>query len=96
MLFTFFCYLISTRYFYLDIFISELKPFRLCIEFSLEEPQGGVQFVVPDMDGSLLERGAHLFTYGHENSSRLFSKIISIILMNILWQSAAYKVFRNQ
>lgn len=27
--------------------------------------------MVPDIDGSMLERGAHLFTYGHENSSRL-------------------------
>ena len=49
---------------------AELKPFRICIEFSLEQPKGGIKFVVPDLDGTMLDRGAHLFTYGHENSSR--------------------------
>lgn len=47
-----------------------MKSFRICIEFSLEHPKGGVKFVVPDMDGTMLDRGAHLFTYGSENSSR--------------------------
>ena len=47
-----------------------MKPFRVCVEFSLEQPKGGVKFVVPDTDGTMLDRGAHLFTYGHENSSR--------------------------
>ena len=51
-------------------FLTEMKPFRVCIEFSLEEPKGGLKFVVPDLDGTMLDRGAHLFTYGHENSSR--------------------------
>ena len=49
---------------------AEMKPMRVCIEFSLEEPNGGIKFVVPDIDGTMLDRGAHLFTYGHENSSR--------------------------
>lgn len=49
---------------------TELKSIRVCIEFSLEQPKGGVKFVVPDLDGTMLDRGAHLFTYGHENSSR--------------------------
>ena len=51
-------------------FYSELRPFKMRIEFSVSEPGCGVQFVVPDGDGSLAERGAHMFTYGHENSSR--------------------------
>ena len=51
---------------------TEMKPFRVCIEFSLEEPKGGLKFVVPDLDGTMLDRGAHLFTYGHENSARLW------------------------
>ena len=50
--------------------VPDLKSFRICIEFSLEQPKGGVKFVVPDLDGTMLDRGAHLFTYGHENSSR--------------------------
>ena len=48
----------------------ELKSFRVCIEFSLENPSGGIKFVLPDIDGTLLDRGAHMFTYGRENSSR--------------------------
>lgn len=50
-----------------------MKAFKLCVEFSLEHPKGGIKFVVPDVDdidGTMLDRGAHLFTYGHENSSR--------------------------
>jgi transcription initiation factor TFIID subunit 2 len=52
------------------IIFSDLKPLRMTIEFSLEEPMGGIQFVVPDVEGTLAERSAHLFTYGYENSSR--------------------------
>jgi len=47
-----------------------MKSFKICIEFSLERPKGGIKFVVPDMDGTMLDRGAHLFTYGSDNSSR--------------------------
>ena len=57
-------------------FLSELKPIRLTIEFSLEKPKGGIHFVVPDMEGSLHEKGAHLFTYGHANASRCLSLIV--------------------
>lgn len=52
--------------------VAEGKNLRISVEFSLEKPQGGVHFVVPDMEGSFAERGAHMFTYGHENSSRLW------------------------
>ncbi|ESO05362.1 hypothetical protein HELRODRAFT_191453 [Helobdella robusta] len=52
--------------------ILELKPFRVIIEFSLVKPDGGIKFVVPDLDGTLLDRGAHLFSFGLENSSRLW------------------------
>jgi len=48
----------------------DMKSFRICIEFSLEHPKAGIKFVVPDADGTMLDRGAHLFTYGNENSSR--------------------------
>jgi len=47
-----------------------MKSFRVCIEFSVEHPKGGIKFVVPDADGTMLDRGAHLFTYGNENFSR--------------------------
>ena len=52
--------------------VSELRPFRISVEFSLEHPKGGLHFVVPNIEGSLVERGAHMFSYRHENSSRYF------------------------
>ncbi|CAD5112196.1 DgyrCDS1430 [Dimorphilus gyrociliatus] len=52
--------------------INEMMPFTVTIEFSLEEPRGGMRFVVSNIDGTLVERGAHLYTYGRENSSRLW------------------------
>lgn len=48
----------------------DMIPFTVTVEFSLEEPKGGMRFVVPNTDGTLVERGAHLFTYGRENCSR--------------------------
>ncbi|KAI8520784.1 Transcription initiation factor TFIID subunit 2 [Branchiostoma belcheri] len=52
--------------------VSEGRPLQVSIEFSLEKPKGGLQFVVPDMEGTMAERGAHVFSYGLENSSRLW------------------------
>lgn len=40
------------------------------IEFSLDQPKGGLHFVVPDVEGSMAERGAHMFSFGHHNSTR--------------------------
>ena len=36
-------------------FVSEKKTFRLSIEFSLEHPKGGIQFVIPAGNGSIKE-----------------------------------------
>ncbi|CAM6031463.1 unnamed protein product, partial [Sphagnum compactum] len=52
--------------------IKERKIMRVHVEFTVEKPLGGVQFVVPETEGSLVEKGAHLFTYRYENSSRLW------------------------
>ena len=49
---------------------TELRPFHIMVEFSLEHPKGGLHFVVPNMEGSMRERGAHMFSYRHEHSSR--------------------------
>lgn len=43
---------------------------KVTVEFSLEEPKGGIHFVVPEVEGTMAERGAHVFSYGYENSSR--------------------------
>eukprot|EP00794_Sanderia_malayensis_P014061 gene14062-15527_t len=45
---------------------------RISIEFVLDRPKGGVKFVVPSGDGSLVQRNAHVFTCTHGNSSRLW------------------------
>ncbi|XP_013789329.2 transcription initiation factor TFIID subunit 2-like [Limulus polyphemus] len=52
--------------------VNEGKVLRVNVEFSIERPQGGVHFVVPNTEGTLAERGAHMFTYGYETSSRLW------------------------
>nr|CAG4643703.1 EOG090X00M6 [Lepidurus arcticus] len=52
--------------------VNEGRPLRIGIEFSLEQPSSGLHFVVPPGEGSLAERGAHLYTCGYENSSRLW------------------------
>jgi hypothetical protein len=35
--------------------VEEGRALRLGIEFSLEQPQGGVHFVIPDCEGTLAE-----------------------------------------
>ncbi|XP_062579980.1 transcription initiation factor TFIID subunit 2-like [Saccostrea cucullata] len=52
--------------------IAELRPFRVCIEFSLENPKGGLHFVIPDIQGSVHEKAPHAFTGGLNNCSRLW------------------------
>ncbi|XP_076029935.1 TATA-box binding protein associated factor 2 isoform X2 [Oratosquilla oratoria] len=52
--------------------ITEGKPIRVGVEFSLEYPQAGLHFVIPRCEGTLVDKGAHMFTYGYENSARLW------------------------
>lgn len=84
-----------------EFYIAEGKSFKVGVEFSLEEPQGGIHFVIPEnpfnhfnietgskdsekdekkendtkasiKNISMADRAAHLFSCGHENSSRLW------------------------
>ena len=34
---------------------TECKAFQVSIEFSLEHPEGGVQFVIPDGEGTMAQ-----------------------------------------
>ena len=52
--------------------LKENKPVSVHIDFTLENPKGGVQFVVPQREGKPHENAAHLFTFGHENNARLW------------------------
>lgn len=45
-----------------------MKVLKVYIEFSLDQPKGGLHFVVPDVEGSMAERGAHVFSFGYQNS----------------------------
>eukprot|EP00731_Ephydatia_muelleri_P018688 Em0011g728a len=51
---------------------AEGRYVKIFIEFSLEQPKGGVQFVVPPGTTPDIMQHAHVFTYGWENSSRLW------------------------
>ncbi|XP_077546800.1 transcription initiation factor TFIID subunit 2-like [Haemaphysalis longicornis] len=66
--------------------VQEGKPLRVSVEFSLEKPQGGIHFVVPECEGTLAERGVHVFTYGHENSSRLWFPCIDSYADPCTWK----------
>src|SRR6218665_2303968 len=67
---------------------SEMKSINVNIEFKIEKPKGGIKFVVPDLDGTLLDRGAHVFTCGRENSSRyaalvvIFIQVVNLICLS--------------
>jgi len=45
---------------------------RISLEFVMANPKGGIHFAVPDGEGSLAERGAHVYSYNYGNSSRLW------------------------
>lgn len=51
-------------------FFTEMKVLKVYIEFSLDQPKGGLHFVVPDVEGSMAERAAHVFSFGNQNSTR--------------------------
>ncbi|XP_055376719.1 transcription initiation factor TFIID subunit 2 [Condylostylus longicornis] len=52
--------------------IAEGRGLRVGVEFSLEAPEGGLHFVIPEQDGTKVPNCAHMFSYGHENSTRLW------------------------
>lgn len=62
------------RNFFLPFVSLDLKVLKVYIEFSLDQPKGGLHFVVPDVEGSMAERGAHVFSFGYQNSTRSENK----------------------
>lgn len=56
--------------------VAEGRGLRISIEFSLEQPQGGVHFVVPNCEGTLAEVS---FSYYHQDVK------IYIILFTIIF-----------
>ncbi|XP_060530001.1 transcription initiation factor TFIID subunit 2 isoform X2 [Cylas formicarius] len=66
--------------------VAEGTALRVGIEFSLEQPQGGIHFVVPSKEGTYAERGVHMFTYGHQNSSRLWFPCVDSFAEPCTWK----------
>lgn len=66
--------------------VKDQKPLRVSMDFTLENPKGGIQFVVPDVEGTPAERAMHLFTYGFENSARLWFPCIDTYSEPCTWK----------
>lgn len=66
--------------------VREQKALRISMDFTLENPNGGVQFVVPDIEGSAPDKAMHLFTYGHENSARLWFPCVDTYSEPCTWK----------
>ncbi|XP_075220832.1 TATA-box binding protein associated factor 2 [Lycorma delicatula] len=66
--------------------VAEGRGLRVGVEFSLEQPQGGVHFVIPDCEGTLAERGAHMFTCCYKNSSRLWFPCVDSFAEPCTWR----------
>lgn len=70
----------------LTAWVTEGKDLKVTVEFGIERPLGGVRFVVPDGEGSLADRGAHMFSSGFENCSRLWFPCIDTFSETCLWK----------
>ncbi|KAG5679292.1 hypothetical protein PVAND_008870 [Polypedilum vanderplanki] len=69
--------------------IGEGRGLRVGVEFSLEEPAGGIHFAIPDHgneNSNMFDLGAHMFTYGHENSSRLWFPCVDSYAEPCTWK----------
>ncbi|ODM99054.1 Transcription initiation factor TFIID subunit 2 [Orchesella cincta] len=72
--------------------VDEGRRFTVAMEYSLENPQSGMHFFVPE-DQTGLER-AHMFTTRHENSSRLWFPCIDSYSEVCTWD-LEFKVEEN-
>lgn len=66
--------------------VAEGKELRIGIEFSLENPDGGIHFVTVEHDDSLAVNASHLYTYAPENSSRLWFPCIDSYAEPCTWK----------
>lgn len=66
--------------------VGEGRGLRIGIEFSLENPEGGIHFVIPETDDPITKQPAHMFTYGHENSSRLWFPCVDSYAEPCTWK----------
>ncbi|XP_055702172.1 transcription initiation factor TFIID subunit 2 [Phlebotomus papatasi] len=66
--------------------VGEGRGLRVSIEFSLENPAGGVHFAIPEGEGTMTELAAHMYTYCHENSSRLWFPCVDSFAEPCTWK----------
>ncbi|KAH8305210.1 hypothetical protein KR018_003027, partial [Drosophila ironensis] len=68
--------------------IQEGQGLRIRIEFSLENPAGGIHFVIPptSMDEETQQNGAHLYTNCYENSTRLWFPCVDSFADPCTWR----------
>lgn len=70
--------------------IGDGRGLRVGIEFSLENPEGGIHFVCPPQEpqenAPEHENSSHMFTYGHENSSRLWFPCVDSFAEPCTWK----------
>ncbi|XP_065359365.1 transcription initiation factor TFIID subunit 2 [Calliphora vicina] len=67
--------------------IQEGRGLRIGIEFSLENPQGGIHFVIPPTsEDETQPNSSHMFTYAYENSSRLWFPCVDSFADPCTWK----------
>uniref|UniRef100_A0A336MKX7 Transcription initiation factor TFIID subunit 2 n=1 Tax=Culicoides sonorensis TaxID=179676 RepID=A0A336MKX7_CULSO len=66
--------------------IGDGRGLRVGIEFSLEDPKAGMHFVVPEGEGTMVERAAHMYTQNYENSSRLWFPCVDSYAEPCTWK----------
>ncbi|CAG9761208.1 unnamed protein product [Ceutorhynchus assimilis] len=60
--------------------VAKNTPLRIKIEFSLQQPRGGLHFVAP------ATKSAHMFTWGRQNSSRLWFPCVDSFAEPCTWK----------
>ncbi|XP_073840548.1 TATA-box binding protein associated factor 2 isoform X2 [Musca autumnalis] len=67
--------------------IQEGRGLRIGIEFSLENPQGGIHFVIPPTnDDDPQPNSAHMYTHSYENASRLWFPCVDSFADPCTWK----------
>lgn len=67
--------------------IGDGRGLRVGIEFSLEDPNAGMHFIVPEGEGTtMVERAAHMYTQNYENSSRLWFPCVDSYAEPCTWK----------
>jgi hypothetical protein len=67
-----------------ELFTAQFAPLIVRIEYTLEEPLGGLYFVQPD--GAFAEREACVFTESHHRLARCWMPCFDTLMNHLTWQ----------